>query len=254
MSYTSSANMTYLNAINHLVEEQAVAIEINGVSYAVMLCSPYQLEEFVIGFLYSEKVIQHNRDIHDIELIEHDESCLVSVKIANRCAANLAAKQRQLAGTTGCGLCGTKSLAHAFPSIPPLTNRTEINQDLHLALCDIRQQLPKWQKIAEHSGALHAAFWLSEHGEIITCREDIGRHNALDKTIGYLIKHNIDKTSGALLVTSRCSVELVQKTITAGVSILVSLASPSQLAVTTASQHNLQLVHLPKHDDPVYFE
>lgn len=237
----------------HLVAEHPVAIEINQVSYAVMLCSPHNLEEFVIGFLFSNLVVAHNRDIHDINISQQDKAYIVNVTVANRCLVNLQQRQRQLKGTTGCGLCGTESLAHAFPSLPKLPSILGMSAPMSSSLVGLRKNLSKWQTLAKNSGALHAAFWLNNLGQIVTCREDIGRHNALDKLIGYLLKNNVDSRQGAVLITSRCSVELVQKTILVGAPILISLASPSQFAVDLAGEHNLLLVQIPKHDQPIYY-
>ncbi|MDO6719385.1 formate dehydrogenase accessory sulfurtransferase FdhD [Psychrosphaera sp. 1_MG-2023] len=245
---------TPLKALStHLVEEHPVAIEINQVSYAVMLASPHDLEEFVIGFLLSNLVISHNRDIHDINISQQDNAYIVNVIIANRCLVNLQQRQRQLKGTTGCGLCGTETLTQAFPTLPTLPAMSAISPNLKTTLSVIRRKLSTWQTLAKNSGALHAAFWLNTDGQIVACREDIGRHNALDKLIGYLLKNGIDRRQGAILMTSRCSVELVQKSILAGVPTLISLASPSQFAVNLAAEHNLLLVQIPKKDQPIYY-
>lgn len=240
-----------LRTLANLVAEYPVAIELNQVSYAVMLCTPHDLEDFVIGFLFSEQIIQHNRDIHEIEINAINQAYVVAITLANRTTAKLSQRQRQLKGTTGCGLCGAQSLAVAFPQLPKI-KVSKCWIDKHRAqLPKLRSLLPQYQTIAEHSGALHAAFWLDNNGDIKVCREDIGRHNALDKLLGYLIRHNIPLQEGALLVTSRCSVELVQKAIIAKASTLLSLASPSQLAVNVAKQHGLTLVHIPKTDHPI---
>jgi len=231
----------------HLVEEVPLAISINGINFAVMLASPFDIEDFVVGYLHSESVIKHNRDIHDINITAYQDALIVDVVIANRCLKQLKARQRQLKGTSGCGLCGSQSLELAFPELV-LLPRSKIF-DLSLA-ATLKPQLRQWQTHGANSGALHAAFWLNEKGNIQVCREDIGRHNALDKIIGHVKRRQINTANGAALVTSRCSVELVQKAILAQIPNLLSLASPSTLAVKLARQSNLNLIHIPRHDKP----
>lgn len=245
-SYSESNLLCYMKS---LVEEVPLAININGVNFAVMLASPFDLDDFVVGYLHSESIIESNIDIHDIEIERQDDALLLNVTIANRCSDKLKQRQRQLKGTSGCGLCGTESLSMAFPDLPKLAGATPF--DIHL-VSQIKPSLRQHQTQGADSGALHAAFWLSAQGEILACREDIGRHNALDKIIGYLLRKNIPAESGAALVTSRCGVELVQKAILMRIPTLLSLASPSNLAVKMAQSSNLQLIHIPKHDAPYF--
>lgn len=237
------------NSPSQLVEEIPIAININGISFSVMLASPHDIEDFVVGYLFSESVINQNVDIHDIDIQSIDDALQVEVTIANRCLEKLNSQKRELKGISGCGLCGTKALALAFPPLTALVTQPPINLSL---VQQLKGKLRDWQILGQQSGALHAAFWLDQDLQIQFCREDIGRHNALDKTLGHLLRKNIDTTSGSLLVTSRCSVELVQKAIRAKVGHLISLASPSTLAVRMASSYNLQLVHIPKSDAPYY--
>lgn len=232
-----------------LAEEVPIAISINEISFSVMLASPYDLEDFVIGYLHSESVIKHNHDVHDIEVKSHQDAKLVNVTLANRCNEKWQRKQRQLKGASGCGLCGTESLELAFPPLPKLAPQTPFDIKL---IDTLKNNLRDYQSQAEHTGALHAAFWLSKQGKIQACREDIGRHNALDKIIGHLLRANISANTGAALVTSRCGVELVQKAVLMGIPTLLSLASPSQLAVKMAEQSNLSLIHIPKQDAAYY--
>jgi len=230
-----------------LVEEVPLAININGVNFAVMLASPFDIEDFVVGYLHSESVIKYNRDIHEINIEPHQDARIVDVTIANRCLEQLRSRQRQLKGTSGCGLCGSQSLEVAFPKLEALPNSAPF--DLKLA-AELKHQLRPWQIHGANSGALHAAFWLDKKAKIQFCREDIGRHNALDKIIGHVKRRQLDTTDSAVLVTSRCSVELVQKTVLARIPNLLSLASPSTLAVKLAQQSKLNLIHIPKHDAP----
>lgn len=237
--------------INELVEETPIAIAINGINFSVMLASPYDIEDFIVGYLHSERIIKFNRDIHDITVTTNNENIIVNVDIANRCTHHLEQRQRQLKGSTGCGICGTQALEHAFPDLNPLAKAAPYPLKY---LQEIKPQLRHWQQLGKNSGALHGAFWLNDQGDILACREDIGRHNALDKLLGHILRTNLSRNNGAILMTSRCSVELVQKTIIAGVNQLVSLASPSAFAFKLAKAHNLHLIHIPKHDHPYLVE
>ncbi|OUS28804.1 hypothetical protein A9Q98_07205 [Thalassotalea sp. 42_200_T64] len=235
-----------------LVKEYAVAITINNIDYAVMMLNPNDLEDFAFGFLFSERVIANTYDIHDLDIsINSAElTAMVNVQIANRCLSKLQAAGRQIQGNSGCGICGVISLAQAMPKLTPLIRSKVPDSASVLAL---KQQLLSWQTQGQSSGAMHAAFLL-QNNKIIACREDIGRHNALDKLIGCKLQMKVQPTGElAFLVTSRCSVELVHKAIIANVGTLISLASASQLAVNRARQANLNLIHIPKHDQPIYY-
>lgn len=260
-TYETTTKVTLMQ----LVEEVALAININDINFAVMLASPHDLEDFVVGYLHSESIIEHNHDIHNIEWVprEKADSALsenamfsantieINVTVANRCLSQIKERARRSKGTASCGLCGTEALDAAFPELPPLVPQNTYPLDL---ISNIKPQLRQWQTLAKDSGALHAAFWLDESGKIVECREDIGRHNALDKLIGALLRRRSTdqgyKANGAILVTSRCGVELVQKCILFGASNLISLASPSTMAAEMANSHHVNLIHVPKHDTP----
>ncbi len=238
-----------------LVEETAAAINLNQINYAVMMITPDDIEDFVIGFLFSEHIIRHNYDVQDIEVQPHDLGLNINVTLANRCQERFNQQKRQLKGTSGCGICGASALEFAFPELKPLTPGPQYqlkNPE------NLKKVLAAHQIKAAQTGAIHAAFWLDEYNQVIVCREDIGRHNALDKVIGAIkrgtsTKSQIILANQALLVTSRCSAELIQKVVNIGVKTLISLASPSQLAVKMANQYGLTLIHIPRQQAPVYF-
>ncbi len=238
-----------------LPQEVAIAIEVNGINYAVMMASPFDLEDFALGFLYTEQVIKAPHDLHDLELVTTEQGLSLQVIIANRRVSYLQTKLRHARGSSGCGICGVAALEHAFGELPKLPYKERFQQGLPKNLkqrsFDFQQQTKANTRQA--SEAVHAAFWLSETAEIKLCREDIGRHNAVDKVIGALLTDKINLQEGALVVTSRCSVELAQKAIIAGIGTLISFASPSTLAVTVALAHNLQLIHIPKTDMPILY-
>ena len=239
------------NEVKELVQEFAVAISINEINYAVMMCSPNDLDDFIVGFLFTEQVISHRYDIHDIDinLDRQQYTGIINVVVANRCLSQLNENNRQANGNASCGICGVKALAQAMPTLMALPLSAPPDNATLLA---VKDDLAQWQTLAKDCGAMHAACLIKD-GKIIACREDIGRHNALDKLIGYCINQQLTTGELATLVSSRCSVELVNKAIISNIPILVSLASPSELAVSRARQHNLNLIQVPKYDQPMIY-
>ncbi len=240
--------------MNNLAQEVPLAIVLNGINFSVILVTPFDLDDFIFGYLHSESVIAAKHDIHDIDIHVSNElpdygALIAEVTLSNRSLSGLQKRQRTLKGASGCGLCGTESLVAAFPEL------TAINYPSNITLASlngVKEQLREHQYRANSTGALHGAFWLSNTGDISICREDIGRHNALDKLLGHLLVQRISVKCGAVLVTSRCGIELVQKTVLIGVPTLISLASPTQFAVTFAKKYGLTLIHVPKQDEPYY--
>ncbi|WP_236208407.1 formate dehydrogenase accessory sulfurtransferase FdhD [Pseudomonas tohonis] len=230
-----------------LAEECALAIAYNGISHAVMMVSPADLEDFIAGFSLSAGIVDSIDDIYDTRLGGCDDARQADVEIANRAFWALKDQRRQLAGTTGCGLCGVEALEQALPTLTVLPPQP-LPPAEHLA--DLRQRIAAKQDLGRRSGALHAALFVDASGELALCREDIGRHNALDKLIGALLRHKLDPRAGFAVVTSRCSLELIHKAVRAGLGTLVSLSAPTALTVQWARRHNLNLIHLPHHSAP----
>lgn len=230
-----------------LAEEAALAIAYNGLSQAVMMVSPADLEDFVHGFSLSSGLVDSIDDIYDVRLNRLGDAISAEVQIANRAFWALKRQRRQLAGTSGCGLCGVEALEQALPTLRIL-EPTALPPAAHLQ--NLRQRIDQAQDLARRSGALHAALYVDGTGEIRLCREDIGRHNALDKLIGAIKRQHLDGRDGFVVVTSRCSLELIHKAVRAGIATLVSLSAPSALTVNWARKHNLNLIHLPHHSAP----
>jgi len=230
-----------------LAEECALAIAYNGISHAVMMVSPSALEDFVVGFSLSGEVVGGIDDIHDIQLNRRGDAFSAEVQIGNRAFWALKEQRRNLAGTSGCGLCGVEAIEQALPQLTALAP-SPLPPAAHLH--DLRARINDVQRLARQSGALHAALFVDEQGEIVLCREDIGRHNALDKLIGALRREGRDGRHGFAVVTSRCSLELIHKAVRARLSTLVSLSAPTDLCVRWARQHHLNLIHLPHHNAP----
>ena len=230
-----------------LAEEVALAIAYNGISQAVMLVSPTDLEDFIVGFSLGSGIIQDASEIYDLKLTGAGSAQYAQVEIASRAFWNLKQQRRQLAGTSGCGLCGVEAVEQALPDLQVLPGAPLPPAQW---LEGLRQRISDFQPLGQHCGAVHAAVYMDGQGQLLLGREDIGRHNALDKLIGALVRQQIDLTGGTAIVTSRCSLELIQKVLRAGIQTLISLSSPTGLALQWARRHNLNLIHLPQKSAP----
>ncbi|MGE7957116.1 formate dehydrogenase accessory sulfurtransferase FdhD [Pseudomonas sp. NPDC089530] len=235
------------SASTALAEEVALAIAYNGISQAVMLVTPSDLEDFIVGFSLGSGIIGDASDIYDLQLSGSGSAQYAQVQISSRAFWNLKQQRRQLAGTSGCGLCGVEAVEQALPDLKVLPGAPLPPAQW---LDGLRQRISAFQPLGQHSGAVHAAVFMNDRGELLLGREDIGRHNALDKLIGALIRQNIATAGGVAIVTSRCSLELIQKVLRAGIQTLVSLSAPTGLALQWARRHNLNLIHLPQKSAP----
>ncbi|MGB4073429.1 MAG: formate dehydrogenase accessory sulfurtransferase FdhD [Pseudomonas sp.] len=236
-----------LGAHATLAEECALAISYNGITQAVMMLSPTDLEDFALGFSLGQGLLESIDDIYDIQLSGTDSARQVELSISSRAFWALKQQRRQMAGSSGCGLCGVAALEQALPALAdlepaPLPPAAQLH--------GLRQRIAQSQTLAQSSGALHAALFVDEQGQIRLCREDIGRHNALDKLIGALQRQRLDARAGFVVITSRCSLELIHKAVRAGIATLVSLSAPTALTVDWARRHRLNLIHLPHHSAP----
>lgn len=227
------------------VEERTVASEIplaleyNCISHAVMMVSPMDLTDFARGFSLTEGIIDTLDDILDITITPADKGLIAALEISPDCFNRLDQFKRTLTGRTGCGLCGIDRLDHAIrplhPIKSPLTIKAEVVYDSMQALTDLQVQNKK-------TGALHAAAFVRADGDILCLREDIGRHNALDKLIGHMMAEKIDPASGFALITSRCSFEMVHKCATFGIPLLAAVSATTDLALKLAEDADLTLV------------
>lgn len=221
-----------------LAEETPVALIYNGVSHAVMLATAQDLEDFALGFSLSEGIVQSASELYSIEVQVQSNGIELHCEIASERFMQLKERRRTLAGKTGCGLCGAESLAQAMRYPAPLrTPRTFNAKAIVIGL----QALQAQQKLQQQTGATHASAYVQFDGTVSLVREDVGRHNALDKLVGALTKQELDKT-GFIITTSRASFEMVQKTASAGVSMLVAVSAPTGLAVRVAEKCGLTLV------------
>ena len=235
-----------------LVEEVPLAISINDISYAVMMVTPINLDAFVVGFARSEGLIEQINDIRDLDIQPTQtppgiDSIAINVALSPRRFTQFKQKRQTHLGATGCGLCGIESLTQAIPSLAALPPCQVMEET---ALIALKSRLSEFQILGNKTGAVHSALLISPDGSPIVCMEDIGRHNALDKVIGYALQQDINLQNHSVLMSSRCSTELVQKAVRVGLSRLIHLASPSTLAVKLAQHYGLTLIHLPKQDAP----
>lgn len=237
---------TVFEATDWVAEEVPVALVYNGVSHAVMLASPADLEDFAVGFSCSEGIVDSAAQIYDLELQPSAQGITLCLDIASACFARLKERRRSLAGRTGCGLCGTDSLAQAVRPAQPVTAGTTFQAT---AVSDALARMRERQLLLGVTGASHAAAWCTAAGEIAVLREDVGRHNALDKVLGALARAGTPAGAGFIAVTSRASYEMVQKTASAGVSLLAAVSGVTGLAIDTAQGSSVTLLGFARGQD-----
>ena len=226
-------------------EETALALTYNGGTYAVMMGTPQDLCDFAIGFSLSEGIVQTPDDIESLDVVELDDGIELRMWLSSEKAALLGERRRHIAGPTGCGICGIESIAEAVrPAAVVTQGRTFLPREIMAAMASIAPL----QKINIETRAVHAAaFWTPARG-IVTLREDVGRHNALDKLAGALAQQKIDASEGMVLLTSRVSVEMVQKTAAIGAPLMVAVSAPTALAVRTAEAAGITLAAIARSD------
>jgi len=234
-----------LDRIDQLVEEVPVALVYNGISHAVMMASPADLEDFARGFSLAEGIIEQAGEIRGIEVIPHDKGIELRIELASEKFWRLKERRRTLAGRTGCGLCGIDSLEEVARDLPVLPDGGRISLG---AIERGLAALPAAQIWNAEARALHAAAFCDAAGTLLFAREDVGRHNALDKLVGALLTAGIDPASGFAIITSRCSVEMAQKAIVAGIPVLVAVSAPTLMARRLAQSNNLTLAALARRD------
>jgi FdhD protein len=226
-------------------EETAVALTYNGGTYAVMMTTPQDLEDFAVGFSLSEGVISSSADIQSLDVVRLDDGVELRMWLNQLDAARLRERRRHVAGPTGCGLCGIESIAEAMRT-PAVVRRGQHFSPENIMVA--MQNLPSCQKLNIETRAVHAAaFWNVASG-IVALREDVGRHNALDKLSGALARASIAAGEGIILLTSRVSVEMVQKSAAIGAPMMVSVSAPTALAVRMADAAGITLVAIARAD------
>jgi len=226
---------------DYVAEEAAVALVYNGISYAVMMATPQQLEAFGLGFSISEGLIDSVADLYDISVQHHDTGYEIRMTVASRCETLIKQSRRRMAGRTGCGICGQQALALATPeayaataSLKPLPNLAALQR----AIIKLDENAP----LRALTGALHGVAWCDNNGDIKYFCEDIGRHNALDKVIGLVAKQGQNPAQGFVVLSSRASYEMVVKSMRIGFTTVVAVSAATALAIDLARQANINLL------------
>ncbi len=226
-------------------EETAIALTYNGGTYAVMMATPRDLADFAVGFSLSEGIVQSPSEISSLEVIDLGDGIELRMWLAQVNADRLGERRRHIAGPTGCGLCGIDSVAEALRAAAIVAPGPSFSPREILAAI---QSMPPLQSINIETRAVHAAaFFVPGHG-IVALREDVGRHNALDKLAGALAQAGIAASDGMVLLTSRVSVEMVQKAAAMGAPVIVAVSAPTALAVRMADAAGITLVAIARSD------
>ena len=234
---TSDSDIIVTERQDTLAKEVPVALVYNDIAHTVMMCSPRDLEDFAMGFSLTEGIIDKPADIYGIDIEEVCNGMEARIELATRCFVALKDHRRTLTGRTGCGICGAEQIQQVYKNVAKLDRTLTFNiRQFDTCL----QQLYEAQELGKQTGSTHAAAFFSVEGKLLAIREDVGRHVALDKLLGWHAK--ADKPRGFIVVTSRASYEMVQKTVSCGIEMLVAISAATDLAVQMAEQYNLTLV------------
>lgn len=229
-----------------LAVEAPIAIEINGLGYAVMMATPTDLEDYALGFCLSEQLVASADEFVSADGSEvADGGWMLRVQLSAPTAAPLMERARLRLAEGSCGLCGIESLEQVMRPLTPVAAQISVEDD---AVFRAVAALPAHQPLGAATRAVHAAAFCDPSGTILAVREDVGRHNALDKLLGALSRQGLSPRDGFILLTARCSFELVQKTIIAGCPLLVTISAASTLAADQARTHGLRLFSLTRAD------
>lgn len=228
-------------------EEVPIAFSYAGSTHAVMMATPDDLEDFAVGFSLAEGIIERAEDVVSIEIVEVGEGIDVQVTLKEMTAEALSARRRRMAGPVGCGLCGIESIEQASRPV-----RAVGSDEVRLTareIADATSMLAAAQDLNRQTRAVHAAGFYCPHEGLVAIREDVGRHNALDKLAGAVLLGGWASYLGAVVVTSRLSVEMVQKTAALGAPVLIAISAPTALAIRTAAQAGITLIGIARDDD-----
>jgi FdhD protein len=224
--------------IDTIAAEVPIALVFNGRDYAVMMATPADLEDFAIGFCLTEGIVGQAHEIFGIETNDLVTGVKLSITIPEARAKALEDHSRNLDGRTGCGLCGISRIEQVLRALPQLPGAFPISAD---AIGAAQRALSARQSLNQATGAVHAAAFANRQGEILMLREDVGRHNALDKLIGALTRAGLSPAAGFAFITSRCSMEMAQKAVLAGFPLLAAISAPTSMALTVAQTAGLTL-------------
>ena len=228
-----------------IIAEAPVAIEYNGIGYAVMMATPIDFDDYATGFSLSEGLISKAEQISAIDIHQTELGWILRIQIPPENAEKVISRAHQRVSESSCGLCGMDNLEEVMRPLPPVTAQIAVEDAaIFNALSSVRDH----QTLNHRTGSAHAAAFCAPDGAILLTREDVGRHNALDKLIGALASAGLDVSSGFILLTARCSMELVQKAILANCPMLVTISAATDLAMDMAARYGLRLVSLARPD------
>ncbi|MEQ1879869.1 MAG: formate dehydrogenase accessory sulfurtransferase FdhD [Burkholderiales bacterium] len=222
-----------------VAEETPVALIYNGVPHVVMMVTPQDIEDLVLGFSITEGIIESAAELGGVEIVTEKLGFSAYLSVPAARMAAIETRRRNMAARTGCGLCGAETIGQAIRSLPKVQGVKHVASQ---ALVRAMATLPKLQTLNAATGATHAAGWAEIDGNVRLVREDVGRHNALDKLIGALLSSGQDRASGFVVVTSRASYEMVQKSAAAGIGLIAAVSAPTGFAARTAIESNVTLV------------
>ena len=227
------------------VGEAPVALEFNGLAYAVMLATPADLADFVRGFAITEGLASRSEEIGEISIVETDKGVIARANLADLGLEQLNERVRMRVAESSCGLCGVENLEVVTKPLPKVAPHVAPS---HEAIFQALGTLPKLQKLNLATGAAHGAAFASSDGEIQVVREDVGRHNSIDKLVGAMMEAEVEPSSGFFISTARCSYEIVEKVVKAGGVALVTVSLPTSLAIERAREAGLSLYCLARDD------
>ncbi|MFO7278111.1 MAG: formate dehydrogenase accessory sulfurtransferase FdhD [Pseudomonadota bacterium] len=241
---------TTTRTTDRVADEVPVALVYHGVPHVVMLATPADLEDYAVGFTLSEGLVARPEEIRSVEVAHGGDSIEVRIAIAWERYTELLQRRRNLTGRTGCGVCGAETVEQAVRPLAPVREGPKVSTtELHDAL----ERLRELQPLNAVTGSVHAAAWLVPGKGIRCVREDVGRHNALDKTIGALVRAGEDLSAGCMLVTSRASFEMVQKSAAVGITFLAAVSAPTALAIRVARETGVTLVGFARREQHVVY-
>lgn len=239
---------------DRVAEELPVALVFNGISHAVMMVTPRELQPFALGFALTEGLVAQSSDVFDIEVHDHERSFEVEITIASQEFVQLKQQRRSMAGRSGCGVCGIESL-ELLDLKPARIDAAPLHDadTLQPAIARAAAELGQHQELMRATGGVHAAAWCDAGGAVLRVCEDVGRHNALDKLIGHLALEGVDMRGGFVFMSSRASYELVRKAARMNIPMLATISAPSTLAIDIATEAGIKLVSFCRQDGCVEY-
>lgn len=228
------------NKQDNLISEIPVALVYNGISHTVMMCTPQDLDDFALGFSLAENILQEKRELYALDIVENCNGIEIQMEISTRRFTELKAKRRSMAGRTGCGICGVEQLEQVQQNCKNFIKTDRLHSISPLIFDKCLTQLEKAQLLAKDTGATHAAAFFNPEGEMLAIREDVGRHVALDKLLGWHAKEN--NPLGFVFVTSRASFEMVQKCLACGIEMLCAISATTEMAQQIAVENDFTLL------------